>query len=135
MIIFLRVKKERDEIKNDLSESITDVPLQEEQEKCEQIVKEFEEFKLNDCQASKGLEKQCIESKQACDAVGKQLEEERLKCKTLVKELEQYKSQDCRAKGRLGNFPFEMELHKAKKESEELGKELAEERRAHETLR
>ena len=53
---------------------------------CEKIVKEFEEFKLNDCQASKGLEKQLVESKQACDAAGKQLEEERLKCEKLVKE-------------------------------------------------
>ena len=114
---------------------VSEQRLQEEQERCEKLVKELEEYKLNDCSTCKDLEKRLIESKQVSDAAEEQLEGERAKYKGLLKELEQYKSNDCVTRERSGSVPLEMEVQKAKKESEELVKELTEERKAHETLR
>ena len=109
--------------------------LQEERERCKKLLKELEENKLIDCGTCKDLEKRLIESKQVSDTAEEQLEEERAKYKVLLKELEQYKSNDCLTRDRTGSVPLEMEVQKAKKEGEELVKELTEERKAHETLR
>ncbi|KAJ7371492.1 hypothetical protein OS493_025393 [Desmophyllum pertusum] len=86
-------------------------------------------------QRIKGLESQLIESKQACEVSKEQLVTEKEKCEGLVKELNEHKSTECRAKELPASFSFEVELQKVKRESEELVKELAEERKANETLR
>lgn len=83
----------------------------------------------------KVLESQLVESKQDCDLSREQLQEEREKCKKLAKDLDEYKSNEYRAKDPSGNVSFEVEVQKAKKQSDELVKELAEEKKSNETLR
>ena len=77
-----------------------------------------------------------IESKQAYDLSKEQLEQEKEKYEKLAIELKEMKSTESRSKKELsGNLSFELELQQTKKDSEELVKELAEEKKAHETLR
>lgn len=114
---------------------VSEQRLQEERERCKKLLKELEEYKLNDCGTCKDLEKRLIDSKQVSDTAEEQLEGERAKYKGLLKELEQYKSDDCLTRDRTGSVPLEIEVQKAKKEGKELVKELTEERKAHETLR
>ena len=83
----------------------------------------------------KVLESQLVESKQDCDLSKEQLQEEREKSGKLVKALDEYKSNESRAKDTSGNVSFEVELQKAKKQCDELSKELAEEKKSNETLR
>ena len=83
----------------------------------------------------KVLESQLVESKQACDMSQEQLQEEREKCEKLVKDVNEYKSNECRSKDTSGSVSFEVELQKSKKQCDELGKELAEEKKSNETLR
>lgn len=83
----------------------------------------------------KVLESQLVESKQACDMSKEQLQEERETCEKLVQDLIEYKSNECRSKDTSGNVSFEVELQKAKKQRDELVKELAEEKKSNETLR
>ena len=80
------------------------------------------------------LESQLIESKQTCDFSKEKLHEEREKCEKLVKELNEYKSNECLSKDASANVSFEVELQKSKKQYEELGKELAEEKKLTATL-
>ena len=112
---------------------VSEQRLQEEQGKCEKLLKELEEYKLKGCKTCKDLEKRLI--KQVSDAAEEQLKGERAKYKGLLKELEQYKSNNSLTRDRTGSVPLEMELQMVKKESEELVKELSEERKSHETLR
>ena len=83
----------------------------------------------------KDLESQLLDSKQTCEVSKDQLKEERGKCQKIVKEFNEYKSNQCRSKDSSGNVSFEVELQKAKKQSEELVKELTEEKKLNETLR
>ena len=83
----------------------------------------------------KDLESQLFGAKQMCDVSKEQLKEEMGKCEKIVKEFNEYKSNKCRPKDSSGNISFEVELQKANKRSEELVKELTEEKKLNETLR
>lgn len=105
--------------------------LQEEQEKYDKFVKDYNS---NGCRACKDLEALLAESRHVSVAAEKQLEEERAKFRELTKEIEGYKSNDLRP-GDKDNTVSQAELQKVKTETEELVKELTEERKAHESLR
>lgn len=106
--------------------------LQEEQEKYDKLVKDYNS---NGCRACKDLEALLAESRQVSVAAEKQLEGERAKFRELTKEIEEYKSNDLRPGDKDNTVSLEAELQKVKTESEELVKELTEERKAHESLR
>lgn len=83
----------------------------------------------------KDLESQLLESKKRCDVSNEQLKKEREKCEKLEEDLNEHKANECRSKDSSGSASFEAELQKAMKQSEELVKELSEERKLNETLR
>ena len=139
-----KIRQEADELRekiDDLDERLmesekarkfSEQRLQEEQEKYDKLIKEYNS---NDCRARKDLEALLAESNQVSVAAEKQLEEERAKFRDLTKELAEHKSNDLRPGDRDNTVPLEAELQKVKTESEELVKDLAEERKAHESLR
>lgn len=86
-------------------------------------------------QEIESLELQLVESKQAYDLCKEKLEEQREKCEKLVKDLNEMRTSESLSKEPSGSLASELELQKAKNESEELFKELGEEKKAHETLR
>ena len=86
-------------------------------------------------QEIESLELQLVDSNQAYDLCKEQLEEQREKCEKLVKDLNEMRTSESLSKEPSGSLASELELQKAKNESEELFKELGEEKKSHETLR
>ena len=81
------------------------------------------------------LEKQMVELEHACVASDKRFQEEKEKCDAILKELKQRETDSCDTTEVQRELSHELELQKMRKETEELARDLADEKKAHDALR